>query len=92
MRGARSKPQMSKGQLEQGILALNTQVNMALQAVAADMMRLSAVLGGVCDHLGLIERTECACGFELLHPTVGEVPPPTACPKCRAPLGDDSEE
>ena len=92
MRGQRNRPQMSKGQLEQGILALNQQMNHALQAIAEDMMRLSSVVGGVCDHLDLLNRSNCPkCEFEILHPTVGDLPSPEKFPKCFASLTDEEE-
>ena len=58
--------------------------------VANDIQQIMNVLGGMLQHMNLLETFNCpSCGEELSHPKLEGVIRPTQCPKCNAEITDE---
>ena len=81
---------MTTKELTEGLNNLGQAVNHMSNLVANDIQQIMNVLGGMLQHMDLLESFNCpACGEELSHPKLEGVVRPSHCPKCNAEITDE---
>mgnify|MGYP003134622560 CR=1 FL=1 len=84
------KRKMTTKELTEGLNNLGQAVNHMSTLIANDIQQIMNVLGGMLQHMELLETFNCpSCGEELSHPKLEGVVRPSHCPKCGGEITDE---
>lgn len=87
---SQEKRKMTTKELTTAVHNLGQAMNHMSTLVANDIQQIMGVLGGILQHMDLLETFNCpSCGEELSHPKLEGVVRPTHCPKCNAEITDE---
>jgi len=90
---SQEKRKMTTKELTTAVHNLGQAMNHMSTLVANDIQQIMGVLGGILQHMDLLETFNCpSCGEELSHPKLEGVVRPTHCPKCNSEITDDDLE